>query len=119
MPPRSAFTAWFTPAMRRFALWGCALSLALPWVLVRWLGQGVQPGLYRDAERAALLMDYIAWGACLFGLSMVLTVLVGCWVVAVMKGPHYRGDAFPDEATDPAPGDVSAPGRPTREAPHA
>ena len=27
------------------------------------------------AERAALLMDYIAWGACLFGLSMVLTVL--------------------------------------------
>lgn len=118
MPPRSAFTAWFTPAVRRFALWGCALSVALPWVLVRWLGQGVQPGLYRDAERATLLMDYIAWGACLFGLSMVLTVLVGCWVVAVMKGPHYRGDAFPE---DPADLDSEAPDTtacPASEKPH-
>ena len=26
---------------------------------------------------------------------LVLTVAVGCWVTAVMKGPHYVADSFP------------------------
>ena len=42
-----------------------------------------------------MLIDFMVAGAIVFGLSMVITYAVGCWIVAVMKGPVRHGDAFP------------------------
>ena len=42
-----------------------------------------------------MLVDFIVAGAIFTALTLVLTVAVGCWVTAVMKGPHYTADSFP------------------------
>ncbi|MCH7342431.1 hypothetical protein LZ017_03445 [Pelomonas sp. CA6] len=97
MPPSSAFTAWFTPALRRKALAAVIGCVALPFGVAELVKTGIQPGIAEDALRRAQLLDYMAIGAMLFGLSMVMAWLVGCWVVAVMKGPQLDGDAFPGD----------------------
>ncbi|WIT10412.1 hypothetical protein PFX98_16020 [Paucibacter sediminis] len=103
--PSEPFTAWFTARLRRRLAWALAACLALPWAGSEFAKQFVQPGLHNDAARAALLIDYIAIGTALFGLSMVLTWLVGAWVTAVMKGPTHLGDAFPPGSHRPSPRD--------------
>ncbi len=87
--------AWLTPATRRRVGAALMAAVALPWAVGRWAGAGLQPGLADDVERRLMLIDFMVAGAVVFGLSMVLTYAVGCWIVAVMKGPVRRGDAFP------------------------
>ncbi|TXI17273.1 MAG: hypothetical protein E6Q67_13400 [Roseateles sp.] len=91
--PRS----WFTPALRRRTAWAVAACALLPWMLGEFVKGFYTPGLSADPERTQLLIDYLVIGSVLFGLSMVATWLVGCWVVAVMKGPTRHGDPFPGD----------------------
>ncbi|MBV8124332.1 MAG: hypothetical protein JOY60_11285 [Burkholderiaceae bacterium] len=92
-----ALTLWFTPALRKRLLLGLAASIGLPWLLGEWAKTFVQPGLHNDAERMQLLIDFIVRGAMLFSLTMLLTWLIGRWILAVMKGKQYLGDAFPED----------------------
>lgn len=95
---RRALTDWFTPRLRRHLAWALVAALGLPWLIGGWAKQFIQPGLHNDALRAERLVDYMVLGGMLFGLSIVLVWLVGCWVVAVMKGPPLQGDDFPGTA---------------------
>jgi len=94
---------WFTPALRRRAALAVAASLGIPWALGEIAKNSYQPGLHNDPARSQLLIDFIVIGACLFGLTMVLTWLIGCWVTAVMKGPRQNGDVFPGAPGQPPP----------------
>jgi uncharacterized membrane protein YedE/YeeE len=80
---------------RRWLAGTSAAALALPWLLGEFAKQFVQPGLSNDPERQTLLIDYIVIGALVFGLTMVLTVAIGCWVRKVMQGPQRRADDYP------------------------
>jgi len=42
-----------------------------------------------------LIVDFIVAGSILSCLSLVLAAAFGCWVTAVMKGPHVTADSFP------------------------
>lgn len=99
---RRALTDWFTARLRRQLAWALAAALGLPWLIGSWAKQHIQPGLHNDAARAAQLVDYMVLGGIFFGLSMILVWLVGCWVVAVMKGPALEGDGFPGAAEQDA-----------------
>lgn len=88
----------------------------LPWLLGEVAKTFYQPGLDNDALRHQLLIDYLVIGTAIFGLSMVSTLAVGCWVVATLKGPRFEADSFPvdgprrAEAESPAEGDGPRPG---------
>jgi hypothetical protein len=65
---------------------------------------GVLYGLARiwpwegDAREVANLiqrMDFALIGAAIFHLTMMLTLLIGCVVVLIMKGPRYTADSYP------------------------
>jgi hypothetical protein len=83
-------------AVRQRLCWAGAGALLLPWLVGAWFKLGLQPGLHPDPERAALTVDILVIATVLFLLTMVLTVAIGCCVVAVMKGPVHRADPFPD-----------------------
>ncbi|MDT9001803.1 hypothetical protein RQP53_21180 [Paucibacter sp. APW11] len=104
-PVQQALSHWFTPAVRRRLSLYLVVSLALPWLAGEWAKQFVQPGLHQDPQRMALLIDYMVLGAIAFGLSMVLTWLIGTWITAVMKGRQYLGDEFPATSHQPSPRD--------------
>ena len=67
---------------------------------------------YRTAQAVAkhlYWVDALAIGAVMTVWTAVLTVAIGCWVVMVMKGPHYAADSYPlNDAPRPRPdkGDV-------------
>lgn len=51
-----------------------------------------------DARHVASLiqrMDFALIGAAIFHLTMMLTLLIGCVVVLIMKGPRYTADSYP------------------------
>lgn len=101
---RRALSDWFTTRLRRQLLWALVAALGLPWLVGTWAKQFIQPGLHNDAERAAQLVDFMVLGGIFFGLSMIVVWLVGCWVVAVMKGPALQGDEFPGAPEQDGPG---------------
>ena len=86
---------WLTRATRRRLALALAAALLLPWALGQWARVGLQPGLAEDVERRQMLIDFMVAGGVVFGLAMVATYAVGCWIVAVMQGPARRGDPFP------------------------
>jgi hypothetical protein len=85
----------FTPMVRNRLLWATAASIALPWTAGEWIKRWQQTGLARDPLHEELIVDFIVAGAIFTALTLVLTVAVGCWVTAVMKGPQYTADSFP------------------------
>lgn len=103
MKPAPAPGGWFTPALRRRAALALAACVLLPWVTGEFVKGFYQPGLSNDAERSQLLIDFIVIGSSLFGLTLVLTWLIGCWVTAVMKGPRRDADGFPGAPGEPPP----------------
>jgi hypothetical protein len=99
MAPRSLWMPPPTPVPRvvkRRLAWAGAAAVLLPWLAGAWFKTGLQPGLSADPERALLMVDILVVASILFLLTMVFTVAIGCWVVAVMKGPQYTADPFPD-----------------------
>lgn len=40
-------------------------------------------------------MDFALIGAAIFHLTMMFTLLIGCVVVLIMKGPRYTADSYP------------------------
>lgn len=71
------------------------LGSLLPALL--WLGLDLWLDAASNARDARFLSTagYVAVGAAVFHLTMVLTVGIGCAVVMVMKGPGYVADAYP------------------------
>ena len=47
-----------------------------------------------DAAKRSRMLDYFALGIGITAWTAVLTVGIGCWVVEVMKGPHYEADSY-------------------------
>ncbi|MFN3298278.1 hypothetical protein [Caldimonas sp.] len=88
------------PAVKRRLLAAVLASVMIPWLIGSWIKAGLQEGLHDDAHRAAQLVDYIVTGGMVFLLAMVVTVAVGCVVVAVMQGARHLGDPFPNERND-------------------
>jgi hypothetical protein len=60
-------------------------------VCKRWQQAAMPP----DPMRGELLVDFIVAGTVVTALILLLTVAVGCWVTAVMKGPRFTADSFP------------------------
>lgn len=48
-----------------------------------------------DPAKAVLTVDIFAFATLITFLTAVLTVAIGCVVVAIMKGPAYVADAYP------------------------
>lgn len=48
-----------------------------------------------DAPKAVLNVDIFSFAALITFWAAVLTVAIGCVVVAIMKGPAYVADAYP------------------------
>jgi uncharacterized membrane protein YedE/YeeE len=86
---------WKTSPTRWRLLWASVASVALPWLLGESVKTFYQPGLDDQPQRSQMLIDFIVLGGMLFGLTMVLTYAIGCWITAVMHGPRRDGDAFP------------------------
>ena len=84
-------------SVKRRLLAALVLSVALPWLVGSWIKTTMQGGLHDDAVRASQMVDYIVAGSVVFLIAMVVTAAVGCVVVAVMKGPYYAGDPFPQD----------------------
>ncbi len=70
-------------------------SVALPWLLGEFVKTFYQPGLDHQPQRSQMLIEFIVLDGMLFGLTMVLTYAIGCWITAVMHGLRRDGDAFP------------------------
>ena len=85
----------FPRLVRQRLLWATAASILIPWLVGEWVKRWLQSGMPLDPMRQELLVDFIVAGSVLTSLSLVLTVAVGCWVTAVMKGRHYTADSFP------------------------
>jgi len=103
--PAGVLTNWFNHRLRWRLVWALLACVALPTAFAELAKSLVNGGSQGEVERTRMLIDFIATGACLFGLSMVLTWLVGAWVVAVMKGPQHLGDAFPEASHIPSAAD--------------
>jgi hypothetical protein len=88
---------WFSALHRRRLLWGLLASLVLPWSVGAAVKASMQAGLHDDASRAAQLVDILVVATTAFLVVSVATVAMGCWVVAVMKGPARCADAYPVE----------------------
>ena len=86
---------WRTSRTRWQLLWATMGSVMLPWLVGEWIKTFHQPGLDDHSERHRLLIDYIVFGSIVFALTMVLTLAIGCWITAVLRGPRRDGDRFP------------------------
>ncbi len=85
----------FSRAVRNRLAWATAGSVVLPWTIGEWVKRWLQIDMPRDPMRGEMLVDFIVAGVIVTALTLVLTVAVGCWVTAVMKGPHFTADSFP------------------------
>lgn len=84
------------PALHRRRLsWSLAASLVLPWIVGALVKTTMQAGLHEDPQRAAGFVDILVIAITVALVLAVVTTAVGCWVVAVMKGPMQRADACP------------------------
>ena len=85
----------FSTTVRNRLGWAAAASVVLPWMIGEWVKGWQQSGLPADPMRGEMLVDFIVAGSIMAALTLVFTVAVGCWVTAVLKGPHYTADSFP------------------------
>jgi uncharacterized membrane protein YedE/YeeE len=74
-----------------------AAVIALPWLVGEWIKTTLQPGVSDAAASASMLVDFVAIGSVVFGLSMWVVAACACWIVGVMKGPALSGDPFPPD----------------------
>ena len=89
---------WFSLAHRRVLVWALVASASLPWLAGTMIKASMQAGLHDDAARATQFVDILVIAVTVFLVVAVATVAIGCWAVAVMKGPVQRADAYPVDA---------------------
>ncbi|MFZ9314322.1 MAG: hypothetical protein ACO24G_03645 [Burkholderiaceae bacterium] len=96
---------WLLKRMPRFSLVGL-LGFGLAWLLVR-----LWP--YADdlaqAETRMQRGEFALLGAFIFFVTMVVTVVIGCVFVLIMKGPRYSADSYRVEDAE-RPGETSGKG---------
>ncbi len=85
------------PVRNRLA-WAAAASVLLPWTVGEWVKRWQQTEMPLDPMRGEMMVDFIVAGTVFTSLSLVLTVVIGCWVTAVMRGPRFSADSFPVDA---------------------
>jgi hypothetical protein len=85
----------FPAAVRNRLLWATAGSVVVPWIAGEAVKRWQSMDMPLDPMRSEMMVDFIVAGTIVTALTLVLTVAVGCWVTAVMKGPHYVADSFP------------------------
>ena len=85
----------FPHAVRNRLAWAAAASIALPWTAGEWIKRWQQTEMSPDPMRGEMMVDFIVAGTIFTALTLVFTVAVGCWVIAVMKGPRFTADSFP------------------------
>ena len=57
-----------------------------------------------EISKYTFWLDALSIATVITGWTAVLTVGIGCWVVAVMKGPTYEADSYPlNDASKPDP----------------
>lgn len=88
---------------RRLAM-AAAASVLLPWTVGEAVKTMHQAGLDDDSVRSVQLIDFGVIGAVVFGLTTLFTVMLGCLIVASMKGPAEQADLFPGAVADHDPG---------------
>jgi len=91
--------------LRKLPLWwlGSTLVPALVAVLNRWLPR---EGSELDIAKQVFIVDTLCVGTVFTLWTAVFTTAIGCYVVVVMKGPHYQADSYPVEHAnrpDPEP----------------
>jgi len=75
------------PRMSFFAI----LGFGLAWLLVR-----IRPyaGPIAEAEMQIQRWEFALLGGFIFFITMVVTVVIGCVFVIIMKGPRYSADSY-------------------------
>ncbi|MEE4185234.1 MAG: hypothetical protein V2J12_05665 [Gammaproteobacteria bacterium] len=91
--------------LRKLPLW-CLGGTAVPGLVAllnHWLPAS---GVAADVAKRQFIVDALCYGTVFTVWTAVFTVAIGCYVVVVMKGPHYAADSYPVEhANRPARGD--------------
>lgn len=89
--------------LRKLPLWclGGTVVPGLVALLNHWLPAA---GLATEIAKRQFIVDALCYGMVFTAWTSVLTVAIGCYVVVVMKGPHYAADSYPVEhANRPSP----------------
>lgn len=71
------------------------VGTAVPLLLagLTWVSWPAQPDGARDP--AIMRFEFVLIGFVILHWTLVLTVAIGCWIVRLMKGPHYTADSYP------------------------
>ena len=81
---------WLLKRTPRFSLFGL-LGFGLAWMLVRlWPYAGDLAQVEMRIQRG----EFALLGAFIFFITMVVTVVIGCVFVVIMKGPRYSADSY-------------------------
>jgi len=82
--------------LRKLPLWclGGTVVPGLVALLNHWLPVD---GLAAEAAKRQFIVDALCYGTVFTVWTAVFTVAIGCYVVVVMKGPHYAADSYPVE----------------------
>lgn len=89
--------------LRRLPTWGIGGTVVPGLVALfnRYLPRDVAS---TDLARELFIVDALAIGAVITVWTAVLTIAIGCYVVVVMKGPHYEADSYPvNDSSRPDP----------------
>jgi len=88
----------FSRRVRNRLLCGAAAAVLLPWTVGEWVKRWQQTDMPLDPMRSEMMVDFIVAGTVFASLTLVLTVAIGGWVTAVMRGPRFTADSFPVDA---------------------
>ena len=82
--------------LRKLPMWGLGGTVVpgLVALLNRWVPVD---GTEMEVIKQTFIVDSLCIGAVFTVWTAVFTVAIGCYVVVVMKGPHYKADSYPVE----------------------
>lgn len=103
---------WLLKRVPRFSLFGL-LGFGLAWMLVWLFPHAGDPA---QAEMQIQRWEFALLGGFIFFITMVVTVVIGCVFVVIMKGPRYSADSYRVEDAE-RPGERSREGSPPRAPP--
>lgn len=82
--------------LRRLPMWwlGGTVVPAIVALFNRWLPR---QGSELDVAKQVFIVDTLCIGLVFTAWTAAITIAIGCYVVVVMKGPHYQADSYPVE----------------------